>query len=330
MEYVSVVVPCKNEEVQIANCIESLLSNGYPKEYLEILIVDGLSSDRTVEIVKEMELRYSSVKLLSNPKEKTPFALNIGIDNARGDYILIASGHSSFEKGYISTLLQEMKKLHADIVGGVMKTKLRVENNTSVAIAKVLSHPFGVGNSTFRTGIDKSQRVDTVPFGLYTASILKSINGYDERLIRNHDIEMSKRLLAKGAKIFLVPNAVCYYYARASWSALAKNNFDNGKWNLLTVYITKDFSSLSLRHFVPLCFMLSLVLPLFASLLYGKLYILSVLSILFYVLSVSIIGVKMERSGTTLLHLIISFFVLHFSYGVGSFVGMFNLKTLFK
>ena len=326
----SVIIPCFNEEKHIEKCVLSLLKNGFAQDEMEILLVDGMSIDQTRNIVAELNKNHPQLRLIDNPKKRTPFALNLGITNARGEYILIASAHSSFDQGYIQTLFHEMQRLEADVVGGVMETKIKNQTPTALAIKQVLSHKFGVGNAIFRIGTDEAIETDTVPFGLYKTVLLKSINGYDERLIRNHDIEMSKRIISKGGKIFLTPKTKCYYYARETWLKLAKNNFDNGKWNLITAYYTKNFASLSLRHFIPLFFVLSLLLPIFMSLVFWPFIFLTLLSFGLYFLTLIVVISKMDKKGTSFLHLLWTFVVLHISYGVGSFIGIFHFSKYFQ
>jgi glycosyltransferase involved in cell wall biosynthesis len=321
----SVIIPCYNEENYIENCISSLLNNGFPVSQIEILVIDGMSTDRTRAIVNEINKTTSQVRLIDNPKKKTPFALNLGIENAKNDYILIASAHSSFDEGYISTLFVEMERFNAAVIGGVMETKVKNLTPTSKSIKEVLSNKFGVGNALFRTGISQAMEVDTVPFGIYETKLLKEVGGYNSQLIRNHDIELSKRLLKKGVKIMLTPATKCYYYARESYGKLAQNNYRNGKWNLFTVFITKDFTSLSMRHFIPLVFVLSILLPLLFSLLYFPFIYLSLLAFSTYLLALIIVVVKtVNLQQTTFIHVLRAFITLHFSYGVGSIVGLFG------
>jgi glycosyltransferase involved in cell wall biosynthesis len=328
---VSIIIPNYNEALYLKDCVYSLLNSDYPANMLEILVIDGGSKDNSKAVIEDIQKDFKQVKWHENPHRFTPHALNIGIRETSGEYILIASAHSQFTENYIVELLSKMEELNADVVGGVMETKIKNTNPTSVAIKTVLSNKFGVGNSMFRIGIDKPTQVDTVPFGLYKTELLRSINGYREDLIRNHDIEMSKRLLAKGARIFLVPTAKCTYFARETFGKLAKNNYSNGKWILLTVYLTKNFSSLSIRHFVPLMFVFSLILPIIAAAFFWPLAGLSVLSLFAYLLMMSMIILKIRKNlQTTFLKLIKAFFVLHFSYGIGSLVGLFKFFKLFK
>lgn len=322
----SVVIPCFNEEHYIENCILSLLNNGFLISDMEILVVDGMSTDGTREIVKKLSINYPQVKLVDNIQKKTPFALNLGIEKATKEYILIASAHSSFDVGYISTLFEEMEKYKADVIGGMMETKVKNLTPISKAIKEVLSNKFGVGNAMFRVGIEKPIEVDTVPFGIYRTTLMREVNGYNPALIRNHDIELSKRLLKRGAKIVLTPATKCYYYARETLRKLALNNYRNGKWNLFTVFITKDFNSLSIRHFIPLCFVLSLLLPLVFSLFYLPFIWLSVISLGCYLVALSIVIKKtVDTRGTSFGYVMRAFITLHFSYGLGSLVGLLGI-----
>jgi len=327
MKTVSVIIPCRNEENSIRECLCALAScNGVGTDFLlELLVIDGLSDDRTREIVQQVQYEGLPVKLIDNPNKITPFALNIGLHEAIGEYVMIASAHSSFEPNYISTLLDAIFKLNADGVGGYMQTIVRNITRKSMAIKEVMSCPWGVGNSSFRTGVDRITQVDTVPFGLYKRNTLIEAGGYNERLVRNHDMELSKRLIAAGKRIFLIPDAHCRYYVRDTYHAICKNNFGNGLWNILTVKITGDLSSLSLRHFIPLLFLLSLVLPALTAIFYTPLAYISLASLVLYIFVMLVISVKLAvTKRQSFQYILWTFFVLHFSYATGSFVGIFT------
>jgi hypothetical protein len=208
-----------------------------------------------------------------------------------------------------------------------MKTEVKNSTRTSIAIQRVLSSKFGVGNAMFRVGTDKILSVDTVPFGLYKTDLLKESGGYDERLIRNHDIELSKRLLRNGGSIYLIPNATCTYYARERYTEMATNNFRNGKWNLLTVWITKNFSSLSIRHFIPMLFVMALFFPLILAMCNLSFVLLSMACLMSYALALVYFSSKLDKTGTTIWHLIAGYFILHLSYGFGSLTGLLIIPT---
>ena len=322
----SVICPIYNEEKYISQFLDSILLQDYPKDDLEILLVDGMSKDRTREIVGVYILRYPFIRLIDNPDKFVPYAMNKGIDAARGDIIMRLDAHASYQPNYFSSLVNALKRLNADNVGTVCKTDVLNKTPKTLAIREVLGNKFGVGNSTFRTGIDHEQEVETVPFGCWPKSVFEKYGKYDVRLVRNQDIELNKRILRGGGKIYIIPNSYCTYLARETYHALAKNNYGNGKWNILTVYYTKMFSSLSLRHFVPLLFLLSLIVPLIAGLIWWPFILVSIVSLFVYTLLFSIVSAKLATQiRLNFLYLLVTFFVLHLSYGWGSLMGILKL-----
>ena len=327
----SVICPIYNEEKYIVNCIESILLQDYPKNDLEIIFVDGMSKDRTREIVTEYTRKYPFIQLIDNPEKIVPYAMNYGIKASKGEVIIRLDAHATYEKNYFSALVRRLNDLGADNVGSVCKTDVLNKNPKTLAIREVLSNKFGVGNSVFRTGIDKVMEVDTVPFGCWRRDVFEKYGFYDLRLVRNQDIELNKRILRGGGKIFIIPDTYCTYLARETFKGLAKNNYGNGKWNILTVHYTKQVNSLSIRHFIPLAFVLSLILPVIASFFYLPFIALSVLSLVAYILLLGLISFKLTLSKRlNFFYLLESFLVLHLSYGWGSLVGickvLFHLK----
>lgn len=325
----SVIVPIYNEEKYIEHCIQSILEQDYPKDDLEVLFVDGMSSDKTRRIVSSYSEKYPFIFLLDNPNRIVSYAMNVGIKASKGDIIMRLDAHSFYEKDYFSVLTKRLIELDADNVGVVCKTDVLNKTPKTLAIREVLSNKFGVGNSTFRTGVNKVKEVDTVPFGCWRRDVFEKYGLYDVRLVRNQDIELSKRIINGGGKIFIVPDTFCTYLARETFRGLAKNNFDNGKWNILTVFYTKKFSSLSLRHFVPLLFVLSLIIPPLLSIFWFPFIWISIVSLGLYCGILGVISMKLSiNKHLNFFYLIWSFMVLHLSYGFGSLVGILKLPFI--
>ena len=327
---VSIIIPCLNEEKYISRCLLSVVNSDYPMDNVEILVLDGMSTDNTAQIIHKLSKEHTNIRVIPNPGKTAPKAMNIGIKAALGEIIVRLDAHAEYPPNYLSELLKWKEKLGADNIGSVWKTAVLNENPKTIAIQKVLCHPFGVGNGLFRTGVQKPMEVDTVPFGCYDKSVFDEVGLYDERLRRNQDIELNKRLAAKGKKIFLIPTTYCCYYARETLFAIAKNNYQNGKWNLLTVYYTKNFQSLSIRHFVPLAFFLSLTLPVLLSLFWQPFIFVSAFSLFLYLAVLTLVVMKMDRKDTNFFQLMLTFFVLHISYGWGSFTGLFHFYKIFQ
>jgi len=172
VSFVSVIIPCRNEEKFVGKCLDSIIQNEYPKDSIEVLVVDGLSDDRTREIVRHYSLRYPFIKLFDNAKKIVPSSLNIGIREASGEIIIRMDAHNEYEKDYIKKCVYYLEKYNADNVGGIWITRPGKETTVAGSIALALSHAFGVGNAYYRIGSKEPRYVDTVPFGCYKREIL--------------------------------------------------------------------------------------------------------------------------------------------------------------
>ena len=325
MPSISIIIPTYNEEKYVASCLDSILEADYSNDKLEIIVVDGGSEDRTQEIVKTYHNKYSFIKMIENRKKHTPMGMNLGIQSSSGEFLFILSAHASYKVDYFTELVKYIVRLKADCVGGVLLTDVKHKNRKSLSIKEVLMHRFGVGNSLFRTGCDDVEEVDTVAFGCYRKSAFETYGLFDEKLIRNQDIELNKRIVAGGGKIYLIPDVQCTYYARENFKALAKNNYGNGFWNILTAYYTKTLNSLSVRHFIPLVFVLSLLLPAVLSIFYPKFMYITLFLLSSYCALVIIVSLKLGNKSNSFIYLLGSFFTLHFSYGLGSLMGIFSV-----
>ena len=235
LPFVSVIIPCRNEAKHIDACIESVMACDYPRERLEVLVIDGMSDDGTRPLLEAIARRHTAIRVLDNPKRTAPAALNIGVAAARGAVIMRMDAHNKYPSTYISMLVHWLEKSGADNVGGVWVTRPSSERAMARAIALGCSHPFGVGNSRFRLTVEKPCQVDTVPFGCYRRDVFDRIGMFDEELVRNQDIEFNLRLRNSGGSILLVPEVASYYHARDTLRELWRTHYQNGYFNMLVV-----------------------------------------------------------------------------------------------
>ncbi len=325
---VSIVAPCRNEADYIEEAVKSILQNNYPSELIELLVVDGMSTDGTREIVNKLVKHDNRIRLLDNPKKIVPSAMDIGIKQARGDYIIRIDCHATFATDYISKCIEVSQRTGADNVGGYMETLPGADTQIAKAIAKATSSRFGVGNSTFRLGGPERQ-VDTVPFGTFRKELFDKIGLYDERLARNQDIELNSRIRKAGGRIVISPEIKLSYYNQATYLGLFRQAFNNGFWNPLTVRLTGG--GLSIRHFVPLIFIAVLIALAAGALIFWLLKWLLLSYILIYLITGLLFSIQCAKRKISLIPLILlSFVILHMSYGLGSLWSMVTMPFFVK
>jgi len=325
MNKVSVIIPCLNEEHFIIRCLDSVLKNNI-REELEIFVVDGMSKDRTREIVKEYEQRHNSIYLLDNPRRSAAAALNVGIKKSTGDIIIRLDAHAVYSENYFAKSIECLKKYKAANVGGIIKTIPRRDTLIAQAIALSMSHIFGVGRSFFRIGSKKTRSVDTVPFGCFRRDIFDKIGYFNESRPRNEDIDFNARIRRVGEKIILSPEIVSYYYPRGTLKDFWKHSFDNGYKTASHVDFYNSF--LSLRHFVPFFSVFALIALIIVS-FFNSIILFILLALLSFYVALSIyfsfrIALK-EGNIKYFFVMPFIFALLHFGYGLGSICGSTKL-----
>lgn len=320
---VSLLVATRNESGFIGACINSLLEQTYPETKLEIFILDGQSEDGTWEIAENLIKLKTNFRLVGNPKRIQSSAWNMGIDLCQGEIISIVSGHVVLEPDYVSKAVETLQRTGADLVGGTVRTIN--SGRVGQAIALAMSSPFGVGGARFRY-TNKEEETDSVFMGFCRREVYEKIGNYDEELVRNQDDEFSYRLRKAGGKIICNPQIKSYYYSRSSYRSLWKQYFQYGFYKVRV--LQKHPKQMSLRQFVPLLFVLSLVISILLSLLvsWGWLFLVALLGA--YILAnVSASLITAQKHGWKhLLFLPIAFATLHLSYGLGFLFGLFRFS----
>ena len=323
---VSVIAPCRNESRFIENTLNSILQGDYPADRMELIVVDGMSTDGTREIVQRMAAKDSRIKLLDNPAQIQAVAMNIGIKASGGDYIIRLDCHSTFVPDYVRKCIEAAKRTGAEDVGGYMKTLPGADTRIANAIAEATSSKFGVGNSAFRL-IGPEREVDTVPFGTFRKELFDKIGLYDERLTRNEDLELSARIRKRGGRIVISPEIKLSYYNRATYTGLWQQAFNNALWNPYTIWLVGIGPSL--RHFVPMFFVLGLIAFMTGAFFWlpFKWVFLGYVLLYLFIGSAFAVRCACQRRVSVFL-VLVSFLVLHVAYGLGSLWGV--ITTPFK
>ena len=319
----SVICPIYNEESRIEECILSILAQDYPKEQLEVLFVDGQSSDSTCEIIDKYMQEYPFFRLLDNPKRIAPSALNIGIRASSGDIMIRLDAHAKYPANYFSLLVSKLVESGADNVGGVCRTLPAKDTSVCRAIAQAMSSPFGMGNSYFRIGSAREMWVDTVPFGCFRREIFDKIGLFDEELVRNQDDEFNGRIIKNGGRILLLPQVVIDYFARDSLTKTAKMFFQYGLFKPLVN--NKLQKPTTLRQFIPPLFFAGLIAGGLLSVFSKTIMWLFVSVLVVYVLCGFVFGRNREHVWPDILWMPITFAAIHLSYGCGYWAGILKM-----
>jgi glycosyltransferase involved in cell wall biosynthesis len=321
---VSAVLAVRNEECHIQAVLKSLLHQETSNFELEIIIVDGDSSDATQEIVERIATGDSRVKLAINKQKKTPYAFNLGIQIAQGEYICILGAHTTYAKDYIATCLEELKLQGAGGCSGREVVRPGGGGLQAQLVAWTLAHPFGTSTGSMRTR--GAGFADTIPYPIFLKSTLLEVGGYDTQLHRNQDNDLSQKLRARGYKLYITDKTSCEYCVSPNLVSLSRYALKTGFWNIIS--FRRNPSSMAMRHFVPGAFVvvlfLSLLLFLFSTDTTGdlRLWLRSPLLLLGAIYGTASIAaachVSLREKSVGALLLPIIFLLLHVSYGVGT------------
>ena len=321
--HISIVIPCRNEEQYIGKCLQSIVDLNYPHQLLEVFVCDGMSDDTTQQTVQEFAQRYPLIHLLINHSQTTPHALNLGINQASGDLIVILGAHAEVHPDYMIHCVKSLvEHPEAGGVGGILENQF--VNPVSKLIGLAMSSSFGVGDAYFRTGT-KEGYVDTVVFGAYRKEIFEKIGLFDEELVRNQDDEFNYRMLKHGYKLWLNKSVVSKYHVRSSIGRLFKQYFQYGLWK---VYVNKKHCTITTsRQLVPFLFVLFLIVGVVAS-CFNHWILIGYLSVIgFYLALAATLSFLLAHQFRKVPGLILIFIVLHLSYGIGYLAGV--IKFLF-
>lgn len=330
LPFVSAMIVVRNEEHRIEKCFRSLLMQDYPSDKFEIIIIDGESTDNTLDVIEKVKQEVAldkeipEVSILNNPAYILAAGWNIGIKAAKGEYVIRPDAHAYVEPDFIKRSVEVMLKVgDAACVGGQMTTLS--DTKTGDIIREALSSPFGVGGAKFRYE-KKAGYVDTVAYGLYRKSVFDEIGYFNEKLVRTQDNDLHRRMRDAGMKFYLDPEIRSYYYSRDSYKKLAKQQFNNGKWTMINFRMRPG--KMSIRHFVPLAFVLALFVTVVSGIIYYPLFLGTAGILLLHILCGFRFAIKRTHQVSHVMVLPFVFMMMHLCYGCGSIFGFFEYNKI--
>lgn len=318
---VSIIMPVRNESAYIENSLGSIFLQDYPSHLLEILMVDGASTDDTREKITRLSQKYPQyfVKVIENPQQYMPMGFNLGLRNANGEIIIMMGGHAELAPDYVTQCIKLLNEYPVACVGGAMETV--AVGGISQAIAIAMSSPFGVGGVAFRTRPQHVMEVDTVVFAAYRRAVFEEIGYLDEEMIRNQDDEFNYRLRESGKKILFSPSIHSRYYSRSSFKALWRQYFQYGYWKVRV--FQKHPLQMRPRQFVPLAFVLGLTVSVLLIFLGAGWALLMIILGLYLLANLGAsLYLSVHHGWKNLKYLPLAFASLHLSYGYGFLFGL--------
>jgi len=324
---VSVLLPVYQERDFIRSCLKSIKGfEASPEIELEILVIDGGSSDGTREIVVDEMTADPRIRLLDNPDRFQSAALNLGIQAARGDYIMRLDGHSAYPEDYLALALETALRTGCDNAGGIVKTMSRGNSYQARTVQALITHRFGVGNSGFRTDSPEGP-ADTVPYGFFRRGVFDRVGLFDERLIRAQDYEMNRRIIAAGGSVWRNPEMEIQYFPQPDLRSFMTKQFAlEAPYNAYLWYLAPY--AFAPRHAITALFAIGVIgglaLAPFARLT-GVVF-LAVMSVYFLLALGSAVQQAVRyREPLHALLLPAGFFCYHFLHGLGVLAGLLRL-----
>lgn len=314
----------RNEEEALPALLEDIKGQSFPHERMEIILVDGMSTDSTRKVMRDFvassKSSFYDVFICQNEKEIQPCGWNMVIDKSRGDAIIRVDAHARIPSDFVAECVAVLDE-GEDVCGGVRPTVM----NNPTAWQKVLhmaeESAFGSSIASYRRESSK-RYVSSIFHGAYRREVFEKVGMFDERLSRTEDNELHYRIRKNGYKICLSPQIYSEQLARGSFGKMLRQKYLNGYWIGKTLYI--EPCCFRLYHFVPLVFVLALIslllvgcfftwTPFFAALfLYG------VADVLLSALAICSSRVACPQA----LLLPLLFPCIHVAYGVGTLIGI--------
>lgn len=330
MEYpfVSVVVGVRNEERFIEECIESLLKLNYPKDCYEIIIVDGMSTDKTRDLVQKYPVR-----LLLNERKNVAAARNLGVESSKGDLVAFTDGDCKVDPDWLKVLVYEMRNAPDDVVcvGG---PNLIFE--TDPVFGRVVGYAqetfLGSGGSAQSKNSTKKHYVNSLPNcnAMYKKFAIKEVGGFDEKFIVGQDGDLNYRIGKKGHKFLYIPEAQVLHHRRGTLKSFSVRMFKYGMW--MAELFKKHGEFVRWYAFLPSIAIIFGIALLIASIVYftPMLFLLALAAIYFALVFVTSIQVTYKMKSKYGLFALLVIPLQHITYGLGFLYSFANSPSLSK
>ncbi len=319
---VSVIISAYNEEKYLPNVFQALKKQTYPHSKIEVVLVNGMSTDHTKELLEEFQKdnsnEFYNIQVWDNPQKTLATGLNLAIEKGVGEAYLKIDAHSLVTDDFIEQNVQQLLA-GEKVCGGKRPTIIEEDTNMARTLHAVEEAMFGSSIANYRKS-DHECYVSSVFQGMYHKDVIDKCGVFDEQLVRTEDNEFHWRIRENGFKIKYSPKILSYQYMRPTFSKMVKQKYGNGYWIGLTSHVKPR--CLSLYHYVPFVFVLAIIVSLLISSVTVLPLILLAISYGSVVLFITL--ATLVTTPFNICNLLMPFLLLsvHVSYGVGTLVGL--------
>lgn len=325
---VSIGVIALNEEERLPELLKDICKQSYSHKEIEIILVDGLSTDNTKQIMENFkkENDFFNVQIIDNHKRIQSAGWNLVIKHFKGDVLVRIDAHASIPSDFIEKNVDNIKK--GEMISGGKRPNV-IDSNSAYKrmLLEAESSMFGSGISPFRNTTGKKY-VNSMFHAMYTREVIEKVGFFNEFLLRTEDNEYHYRIRQLGYKLYYDDEIVSYQHTRNRLGKMLNQKYQNGRWIGITTGICPE--CLSLYHYIPFAFLISLIVSIVIAFINPIILMLVLGSYLFVNLTMSVLAFLNSKFNLYNLLLPCIFFMLHISYGLGTLVGLIQLPSFVK
>lgn len=325
---ISIGVIALNEEKCLPDLFRDIKNQTYPHNKIEIILVNGMSTDNTRKLMEEFSENndFLSVKVFDNPKKIQSAGWNIVIRNFTTEALVRIDAHSSIPSDFIEKNVNLMKTGEY-VMGGKRPNIIDESTSWKNMLLEAESSMFGSGIAPFRSTSGKKY-VNSMFHAMYKREVLEKVGFFNEKLKRTEDNEFHYRIRKAGYKLCYDDDIISYQHTRNSLSKMLKQKKANGLWIGLTTFVCRE--CLSLYHYVPFAFLMSLIFSVLVLPFTKILFFLVTVPYLVVNFTMSIFSIFKGKFNIYNLLLPVIFFLLHISYGLGTLIGFIKAPSFLK
>jgi glycosyltransferase involved in cell wall biosynthesis len=322
---VSVVIPCRNEGMNIIRVLHDLSEQDWQGSF-EVIVADGESDDDTWVLLEQFRDHQSypfEFVLAQNPGRLTPHGLNVAVKLARAPMIIRIDGHSRLREDYIRKIVLGLSEPDADVVGPQIQYVPAKETTVAKAIAAILNSKLGNGGTASRNKLSVRRKVEHTVMSCFHKRVWEAIGGYDEKLHSNEDFDFDYRARKHGFEVYSLPEPFYYPLSQGTMKGLCKQRWRYGFWKAQV--LKKYPKSLKLRQLIPMISLPVLIGSLFFPMVFVTFSLLYFLAVL-----MNMRGTLIENKNAVYQYVlqVMILFIIQFVWSAGLWYGWFaNRKS---